>query len=285
MDADRAVRGVAERLRALPFCAPAYPLARRPAGGPGPGGRRVPARDAVAQQPGGAVRGRRRRRRGSAGLVRHARRAGRRRSPVRRQVPRRAGRSFAGGAGGGGVGRRRVGRAAGAGDRRRAQRPGAPVRPAARSSCGWRWGRLPWSPSARRTRHEHLSSSAVGRPGRTRLHARGAPGRRGGDGGRARRGVWLGVERRRTGHTCRRPGPGGDHRLGVLSRGGARDPEGGRHRPATHRQRPCHVAGSRPRSRWTPRRRTCSSSGTRLAGWCGGTPPARIWPTTSPGSR
>ena len=26
MDADRAVRGVAERLRALPFCAPAYPL-------------------------------------------------------------------------------------------------------------------------------------------------------------------------------------------------------------------------------------------------------------------
>jgi hypothetical protein len=33
MDAERAVRGVAERLRALPFCAPAYPLPiDRPAG-------------------------------------------------------------------------------------------------------------------------------------------------------------------------------------------------------------------------------------------------------------
>ena len=34
MDADRAVRGVAERLRALPFCAPAYPLPTDQPAGP-----------------------------------------------------------------------------------------------------------------------------------------------------------------------------------------------------------------------------------------------------------
>ena len=289
---DRAVRRVAERLRSAAVLRRRPIRSRRPSrrGRQRPGGRRVPARRRLA-------RTRRRRAtwtppattRQPRGLVRHAVDRGRRRGPVRRALPRRAGRPAAGSAGG-----RRLGRAVRRGEppalgaRRRAQRRQGPVQARGTASCG--------------------SALAVAAPGADGRRSRMSTCSRGGRALAGARGGFTLVELLVAAavaavvlaaaygwlwNVAALAGRADDRaQAATLAVGGCRARWRGdvraavavvaRHPPAATLRASLalvhdHVGRRAPR--------TCSSSGTRLAGWCGATRPARTSPTTSPGSR